>query len=226
MKEVKVLDKGYVKLIDSMGNDLSVINSARASFQKSSDKFTESELKLLTFLVKHGHTSPFRHVFYTFEIKAPLMVARQWWKYVVGSDHTMEGWNEASRRYVTSEPEFYVPEYWRKKPKKKKQGSGVGAVDATTNDDCIHDYESTVRDGLACYNHYIQKGVAPEMARLFLPAYGLYINWRWSASLQSVVNFLHQRLEDGAQFEIRQYAAAVKKLASPVCPYTFEVFNL
>jgi thymidylate synthase (FAD) len=223
IKTVKVLDKGYVKLIDSLGNDLSVINAARASYQKSSSKFTTDELKLLTFLVKHGHTSPFRHVFFTFEVKAPLMVARQWWKHVVGSDHTMEGWNEASRRYVTSKPEFYNPENWRRAVRKKKQGSGkpINNTFATDLDFCL---QEIIARGLTYYNRALEAGVSPEMARLFLPAYGLYVTWRWSTSLQAVVNFLDQRLQKDAQWEIREYSVAVKQLARVVCPYTFETF--
>src|SRR5690606_21252109 len=107
---IGVLDKGYVRLVDVMGSDLSVANAARVSFARESTEFDDRDERLIRFLAREGHTSPFRHAMVTFEVKAPLMVARQWWKYVVGSDHTMDGWNEVSRRYVDTEPEFYMPE--------------------------------------------------------------------------------------------------------------------
>ncbi len=95
---INVLDNGYVRLVDIMGNDLSVANAARASFAKESTELTPGDERLINFLVRENHMSPFRHAFMTFEFKAPLMVARQHWKYIVGSDHTMDGWNESSRR--------------------------------------------------------------------------------------------------------------------------------
>ena len=103
---IEVLDKGYVRLVDSMGNDLSVVNAARVSFASESKEMSVKDAHLIDFLIRENHMSPFRHAFITFEIKAPMMVARQHWKYVVGSDHTMDSWNESSRRYITSEPEF------------------------------------------------------------------------------------------------------------------------
>jgi thymidylate synthase (FAD) len=96
-KTIDVLDKGYVRLVDKMGSDLSVVNAARASFAKESHELSKSDARLIDFLARENHMSPFRHAFVTLEFKAPLMVARQHWKYVVGSDHTMDSWNESSR---------------------------------------------------------------------------------------------------------------------------------
>ncbi|WP_306472719.1 FAD-dependent thymidylate synthase [Bacillus toyonensis] len=123
---INVLDKGYVRLVDTMGCDLSVVNSARVSYDKESTELTDKDIRLIKFLAREGHTSPFRHATVQFEIYAPLMVARQHWKYIVGSDHTMDAWNESSRRYVTEEPTFYIPKEneWRKAPENSKQGSG------------------------------------------------------------------------------------------------------
>lgn len=106
-----------------MGTDLSVVNAARASFAKESEELSSKDARLIDFLIRENHMSPFRHAFMTFEIKAPLMVARQHWKYVVGSDHTMDSWNESSRRYITMEPEFYIPEanQWRMAPEDKNR---------------------------------------------------------------------------------------------------------
>jgi thymidylate synthase (FAD) len=216
---VKVLDKGYVRLVEVMGSDLSVVNAARASYAKESLEFDEKDDRLLQFLIREGHTSPFRHAFMTFEFKAPLMVARQHWKYVVGSDHTMDAWNEASRRYITMTPEFYVPDHhqWRDKPENSKQGSG-GAVARLKG---IH-YTNVLRDllkkSLNAYNQALEDGIAPEQARLFLPAYGMYTIYRWSASLASVIHFLNQRVAEDAQWEIQQYAQAVLLLTQPHFP--------
>lgn len=224
---VDVLDKGYVKLIDYMGSDLSVVNAARASFAKESLIFNQADARLLHFLAKEGHISPFRHAFVTFEFKAPLMVARQHWKYVVGSDHTMDSWNEASRRYVTSDEEFYVikADQWRSQPDNKKQGSGdpvdpfVGAVysDAFTR---------WCEEGLSLYRAAMGDGICAEQARVFLPAYPLYITYRWSASLQSIVHFLNQRLAHDAQKEIQDYAKAVHMLIQPLFPVSMSAFGL
>lgn len=210
---INVLDKGYVRLVDVMGSDLSVANAARASFAKESKELTSSDARLIDFLARENHMSPFRHAFMTFEFKAPLMVARQHWKYVVGSDHTMDSWNESSRRYVTSNEEFYIPlsEEWRLAPDDKKQGSG-GPIDPWTGSLLTQQLMDYVQQGEALYNMAMENGVAPEQARLFLPAYGMYVIYRWSCSLQSVALFLGQRLEKDAQKEIQYYAHAVRTL--------------
>lgn len=126
MNKINVLDKGYVILHDVMGSDLTIVNAARVSYNKRKEELDLNDEKLIRFLAKHDHTSPFRHATLQFEVYAPLMVARQHWKYVVGSDHVMDAWNESSRRYVTEDPEFYIPkeDEWRSKPENSKQGSG------------------------------------------------------------------------------------------------------
>lgn len=217
--KISVLDKGYVRLVDHMGSDLSVVNAARASFAKESENFSQNDAKLISFLARENHMSPFRHAFITFELYAPLMVARQHWKYVVGSDHTMDSWNESSRRYITQEPEFYLPtaEQWRLAAEDKKQGSAglagpwIGAVLTTELKELMEKCESL-------YNMAIDNGIAPEQARLFLPAYGMYLSYRWSCSLQSVALFLNQRLSEDSQAEIQEYAKAVHELIKPLYP--------
>lgn len=213
-KIIEVLGNGYVRLVDVMGSDLSVVNAARASFAKEVDEMSASDARLLNFLVRENHMSPFRHAFLTFEFKAPIMVARQHWKYVVGSDHTMDSWNESSRRYVTMNPEFYVPsnEQWRLAADNKKQGSG-GPVDPLTGSFLTDELMSVIAKGEALYNQAMELGVAPEQARLFLPAYGMHVVYRWSCSLQSLALFLNQRLEEDAQVEIQSYADAVFNLS-------------
>jgi thymidylate synthase (FAD) len=219
---IEVLDNGYVRLVDVMGSDLSVVNAARASFAKESDELTEADERLIKFLVRENHMSPFRHAFMSFEFKAPLMVARQHWKYIVGSDHAMDGWNESSRRYVTQDPEFYTPDIWRSAPEHKKQGSGAPVSDSlqfSLSEDLIRYYS----EGVTLYEQAMADGVAAEQARLFLPAYGMYVNYRWSASLQSVMLFLNQRLAEDSQVEIQEYAKAVKELVKDKFPISMEL---
>src|SRR5690625_4780429 len=131
-KKIDVLDKGYIRLVDVMGDDRTVVNAARVSFDKKTEELTERDERLIRFLAREGHDSPFRHASLQFEVYAPLMIARQWWKYVVGSDHIMDAWNESSRRYITENEEFYVPQAdeWRSYPDDVKQGSGEPVAEA------------------------------------------------------------------------------------------------
>ncbi|GIN08705.1 flavin-dependent thymidylate synthase [Shouchella clausii] len=226
----RVLGKGYVRLVDVMGSDLTVVNAARVSYAKASDSLNERDIKLIKFLAREGHTSPFRHAIAQFEIYAPLMVARQWWKYVVGSSHqeatgdSLEAWNESSRRYITEEPTFYIPQRdeWRTAPENSKQGSGKKVDDHIIADAATFQLERYVAQGIKLYENAMKAGIAPEQARLFLPAYGMYVRWYWTASLQSVCHFLDQRLEHDAQKEIQEYAKAILELIKPHFPVSVE----
>lgn len=222
-KIIDVLDKGYVRLVDKMGSDLSVVNAARASFAKESHEFSKNDARLIDFLARENHMSPFRHAFVTLEIKAPLMVARQHWKYVVGSDHTMDSWNESSRRYVTMDPEFYAPkvDQWRLAPEDLKQGS-QGLADPFVGSLLTEALARHAEQGKALYSMAMQNGIAAEQARLFLPAYSMYVVYRWSCSLQSIALFLSQRLAEESQFEIQEYAKAIKEIVEPLFPISFK----
>ena len=225
---ITVLDKGYVRLVDTLGDDLSVVNAARVSYDKEAEQFTEKDEKLLRFLVREGHTSPFRHAALTFEVYAPLFVARQWWKYAVASTHVddQNGWNESSRRYITEDEEFYVPSAssWRSKPENSKQGSGE-PVDFKIGHHYTNKLNDIINDSVELYHEAMNDGIAPEIARLFLPAYGMYVRWRWTVSLQGLMTFLDQRMEHDAQVEIQQYAFAVKDLAHEAFPETFKALH-
>jgi len=220
---VQVFD-GYVKLHDVMGSDLTVVNAARVSYNRKKEVLDEKDRRLIQFLAENGHTSPFRHATLQFEVYAPLMVARQWWKYVVGADHIMDGWNESSRRYITEECEFYVPNTseWRSAPENKKQGSGnvLGIELGFEITNALHQH---VTESTALYEWAMSMGVCAEQARLFLPAYGMYVRWYWTASLQSVAHLLQQRLNHDAQKEFQDYAKAVYELAKPHFPFSLEV---
>lgn len=210
----QVLDKGYVRLVNVMGSDLTVVNSARVSYNKAKSELDEKDIRLIKFLAREGHTSPFRHATLQFEVYAPLMVARQWWKYVVGSDHVMDAWNESSRRYITEEPTFYIPKdnEWRSSPENSKQGSGE-PINELTGSVFTSKLEQYIKLGESLYEDALKSGICAEQARLFLPAYGMYVRWYWTASLQSVAHFLNQRLAHDAQKEIQEYAKAVYELS-------------
>ncbi len=226
---ITVLDKGYVRLVDTLGDDLSVVNAARVSYDKEVNEFTERDVKLVEFLIREGHTSPFRHAALTFEVYAPLFVARQWWKYAVASSHVddQNGWNESSRRYITENEEFYVPSAssWRSKPENSKQGSGE-PINPSSGFYYTNKLKDVIHEGVRLYQEAMNDGIAPEEARLFLPAYAMYVRWRWTVSLQGVLTFLEQRMEHDAQYEIQQYAFAVKDLAHEAFPETFKALHV
>jgi thymidylate synthase (FAD) len=155
-------------------------------------------------------------------------VARQWWKYAVASSHVddQNGWNESSRRYITENEEFYIPEpdQWRSKPANSKQGSGE-PIEDLTGGYLTTQMEEAVFHGIKMYNYALDQNVAPEIARLFLPAYAMYVRWRWTVSLQGVITFLDQRLPNDAQFEIREYAGAVAQIVEQEFPYTWKAWK-
>jgi thymidylate synthase (FAD) len=226
-KTIPILDKGSVRLVDWMGDDVRVVNAARISFEKWIEEIQPRDANLINFLLTEGHWSPFRHEFVSFVIRAPLMVARQHWKYVVGSDHSMDAWNEASRRYVTENEEFYLPKphQWRSAPDNKKQGSGepvpldIGSL-AFQN---LMEYQEK---GLALYHWALDNNICAEQARSYLPAYNLYVTYMWSASLQSLIHFLVQRVAHDAQKEIQDYARAIRQLSQPLFPVTFNLLSI
>ena len=221
MNNITVLDKGYVRLVDTLGDDLSIVNAARVSYDKESKEFTDKDIKLINFLIREQHTSPLRHAAMTFEVYAPLMVARQWWKYAVASTHIddQNGWNESSRRYITEAEEFYIPkgDNWRSKPANSKQGSGP-VLDTSIGGYFTNKLFDIVESANKLYHQAMEAGIAPEQARLFLPAYGMYVRWRWTVSLQGVITFLDQRLEHDAQVEIQEYAKAINSLTKQAFP--------
>lgn len=231
-------DLGFVALVDRMREDppLKVVNSARISYQAEKQAFDQKDAKLCEFLWAHGHTSPFRHSFYTFHWKAPLFVFRQAFKYQVGSGwrtYEVEGetvslevfdvlfdtdkgcsWNEVSGRYVTWSPEFYVPRRMRANP---SHGNKQASVDLPPEFDHGGEREAMLAECAEAFRLYearIARGVAKELARMLLPQ-NLYSQAYWTVSLQGVLHFLEQRLKPDAQHEIRRYAQAIHQLVRP-----------
>ncbi len=234
-KAFNVLDKGKVELIDGSYGDpnLKVVNSARVSFKKESEEFSEKDAKLARFLYDHGHFSTFRHSFYSFRVKAPLFVFRQWWKYQIGSSWIHDdlrtnieipetNWNEVSGRYVSFEPEFYTPESFRKQSKNNKQGS-EGEISTFSNGEHIATFfEEACKNSYISYQKMIDEGVGKELARMVLPQ-NIYSECIWSCSLQTLIHFFQQRLKDDAQYEIREYALAVYRLLFPFMKDLIEI---
>ena len=211
-----------------MGSDLDVVNSARVSFDKEVSNLSDNDTKLINFLVKHKHDSTLRHCVMTFEVYAPLMVARQWWKHHIGATmiDEQDGWNESSRRYITEKEEFYIPGAleWRSVPENRKQGSG-DAVPADIGAKYLQRLRASVERGMLDYRQALDDGIAPEQARLLLPAYAMYVRWRWTVSLNGVLHFISLRDKQDAQYEIREYAKAINTIIHQIYPITTAAWN-
>jgi len=206
-----------VQYINHMGDDLSVVNSARVSFGKKSDYMPRVHMgepkvlqhkdeKLIKYLAEHNHKSPFNHAFATFHVKAPIFVARQLQK------HEYMPWNEISRRYVDSEPEFYEPDVWRGRSADKKQGSD-GVVDTKT--------KPTNQYALETYRNLLADGVAPEQARMVLPQ-SMYTEWYWSGSLYAFAKMCSLRLKEDTQLETQVIAEMISIEMSMMFPVSWE----
>lgn len=218
-----------VNLIDHMGSDLTVVNAARVSFDKESeweldpyanlgfggDKLSDKDTKLIGYLAKHNHWSPFAHTSIQLRIKAPIFVARQLVKHQVGGV-----WNEVSRRYVDSEPEFWFPEVWRGRPVNAKQGS-TGVLDSKQPDMDIDIYAyDIVRKTVQLYSDLLTTGVAPEQARMILPQ-NMQTEWYWTGSLMFFCRVCRERLAPGAQAETREVAEQIAEIVAPLFPVSW-----
>lgn len=226
---IQVLDKGYVGLLDHMGNDASIISAARVSYDKEcvpneDGTLAERDERLMAYLVRKNEFSVFRQATVQFEIYMPLMVARQYWKYIVGAAHIDDGvcMNETSRRYVTEEPTFYIPDLteWRGAPANSKQGSSE-PIDPRLGKLATEALMDLIDQGTSQYDYWMGLGVCAEQARLFLPAYGMYVRVRTTMSLAALIHLLKERLEHGAQKEFQLYAQALRDLTQPLFPVTF-----
>jgi thymidylate synthase (FAD) len=209
---VRVLDRGFVALVDHMGSDLTAVNAARVSFGRRKAAFDERDAELVSYLAANEHTAPFRHAYLTFHVKAPIFVFRQWMKHRVASDFT-----EAAGRYVEfPDDEFYVPGAFRRQSRANKQGS-EGEIDGGARQAAEGAYLDACRSSLRQYRALMEMGVCREQARCVLPL-AMYSEAYWTAGLQAVSHFLRLRLDAHAQWEIRQYALAVRALAEPLFP--------
>ena len=210
--------------IDHMGNDLTVANAARVSFGKTSEmeddpwgppKLKAKDDKLIRYLAKHKHISPFGHCFASFHVKAPIFVARQLVK------HKFLRWNEISRRYVDDEPEFYVPDVWRGRSADKKQGS-EGEVRLGTLDDTI--VSDSPHEALCAYNALLDAGVAPEQARMVLPQ-STMTEWYWSGSLDAFADMCNLRCKADTQAETREVARQIDHKMIELFPVSWDALT-
>ena len=208
--------KMEVTLVDKMGSDLSVVNAARVSFNKESVEFSDSDNKLIKYLAKHNHWSPFAHAFVSLRIKAPIFVARQLVKHQVGLS-----WNEVSRRYVDDEPEFYEPYGWRGKPKNSKQGSSGYISDVNVQEFSHRGMFDVMENSLMVYTQMLKDGVAPEQARMILPQ-NTMTEWIWSGSLMAFARVCKLRLDSHAQAETREIAAYIAGHCEVHFPVSFK----
>ena len=221
----EILDKGFIQVIDKLGNDLTVVNSARVSFGKRKEKFDESDRKLVKYLAKHKHWSPFRHLMVQFHVKAPEFVMRQWYKHVVGIETSSSSaakdhaWNEISGRYVPV-TDFYSPNNWRRQSEDNKQAS-EGSID---NQEAANNvFTEVMQHVLNSYEKLLELGVAKEQARMILPL-NQYTEVYWTASFQAIMNFIDLRDEATAQWEIREYAKAMKEMMLEIYPETTKIW--
>ena len=233
VSNVLVLDNGFVQYVDHLGNDLTVVNAARVSFHKESDwdgeqhwsgtikdkKLNEKDQKLIGYLAKHKHWTPFAHPQITLRIKAPIFIRTQLFKHKVGFTE-----NEVSRRYVSDPPSVYFPR-WRGKPTNgAKQGSeDFMPLDEDYNTVNRH-YEFTVREALLTYDELLKRGVAPEQARSVLPQ-GTYTEWWWTGSLSAFARVYTQRSDPHAQWECQEYAKAISTIIQPLFPHSWKALT-
>lgn len=213
-----------VDYVGGYGDDMCVADAARVSFDKPASNYTlEQNEKLIKYLARNKHHSPFNHVFLSFKIKAPIFVARQLVK------HRFMPWNEVSRRYVDDEPEFYIPKYWRERAENVKQGSAESFVDKIwwIPEDSYYGvsdgvYESC-RAALLRYNKMIENKVCPEQARMVLPQ-NTMTEWRWSGTLGAFLDMLVLRLDPHTQKETRDVAELIAKEVKHLFPVSYAAY--
>lgn len=214
MEEIKVLDKGFVKLVDFMGGDQSVVEGARVSYAGKS-KGLEMDKKLLFYLMEHDHSTPFEHTVFKFHVKTPIFVARQWMR------HRIASYSEISYRYTETKDEFYIPTEWRTQDTKNKQGS---VMDPTLENELLSKELMLIcNESYSFYKRFLDKGISREMARIMLPV-NMYTEFYWAVNSRSLMNFINLRADVTAQFEIRKYAEAHALVFKEKCPWTYEAF--
>ena len=209
-----------VTYIDHMGSDLSVVNAARVSFGKMSTSMDEKDKRLIMFLARENHWTPFGHTTVTMHFKAPLFVARQLGKHQVGLV-----WNEVSRRYVDGTPEFYTPEVWRKRADNVKQGSSDEAISPEDLYSCMGLYSEGIsehmEDALTLYESMLQKGICPEQARMVLPQ-SMYTEWYWTGSIAAFSRVYKLRMDPHTQRETSEVAAQIGEIIKPLYPVSWK----
>ena len=212
--KIAVLDKGFVELLDTFGDDLTVVNAARVSFAKESTVLEPRDTKLIEYLAKHDHITPFFHPQARFRLKMPIYVAREWFRHTVGFAR-----NEVSRRYVDEPPECYVPAELRERDTNKKQGSKATPIGC--NSIIVKEVEEFQELAMEFYDSLLKKNVAPEVARGVLPQ-SMYTEFIETGSLSAYARLCALRLSPYAQAEIQEYAQAVCELLESRFPVSWK----
>lgn len=216
--QVPVLDKGYIEIQDMMGDDLAIVNAARTSYLGES-KGPDKDKQLLFYLMEQGHMGVFEQVEFKFRCKMPLMAVIHLLR------HRTFSFNSQSGRYTEAEDEFYIPEQWRLQSTDNKQGSD-GILDETTSDEFYTALKYFYGQSYQCYQQALDAGIAKELARIFLPAYGLYVTLIFKTDARNLMHFLKLRMDSHAQYEIRVYADAIyENFFKPALPWTAEAFE-
>jgi thymidylate synthase (FAD) len=205
-----------IELLETFGNDLTVVNAARVSFHKESTEMTLNDNKLISYLAKHNHTSPFFHPQLRFRIKMPIFVAREWFRHTIGFAR-----NEVSRRYVDTPPEVWFPTEFRERDPKIKQGSKDTTIDTPEVKEV---YDTAMRNTIEAYHTLLEQKVAPEIARAVLPL-SLYTEFIETGSLAAYARLCKLRLDPTAQKEIREYAQQISDLIEKAFPISWEALR-
>ena len=213
----RILDSGFIRLTDSVGDDNTVVKSARVSYGNET-KGEEADRKLLKYLLDNKHETPFEHLVFTFHVKCPIFVARQWFRHRIGS------FNEISGRYVKLDTEFWVPTEWRSNNQENKQSSSDAGFTPVQAEKLYRKYHSALDLSALIYEELLESGVAREQARGVLPL-ATYTEFYWTVNARSLFNFLRLRMDTAAQHEIQVYANAILDLVKPIAPWTFEGFS-
>lgn len=216
--ERKVLDKGFIKLIDTMGSDTDIANSARVS-TGSKGKTPEQDEQLIRYLMRHKHTSPFEMVELKFHCKMPLFTARQWVR------HRMSSTNEKSGRYSELETEYYIPSEERIKGKGKINIQGSeGDIDLSVKDEFINSLNQLNKETTEYYDEFNSKNIANELTRINLPL-SIYTEFIWKIDLHNLMHFLKLRMDSHAQWEIQEYSRSIYDMITPMFPFTMKAFD-
>ena len=215
---IPVLDHGFVRLDDAMATDLSVVNAARVSFARRKEQMDESDEGLVRFLMRDRHGTPFEHNAFRFHIRAPIFVAREWFRHRVGS------FNEFSMRYARATDEFYVPEADDVRSQVGKPGAySFEPVAPEVAEQTREELQSVYEHAYATYERLVEQGVARELARAALPV-GAYTEFFWTVNARALMNFLSLRNAETAQREIRRYAEACERFFEQQMPVTYAAF--
>lgn len=218
-KKFKVLDKGFIRLVDYLGNDSRIVQAARVSYGKGTKTYREDK-GLINYLLRNDHTSPFEQVVFTFHVKLPIFVARQWIR------HRTARLNEISGRYSVMKSEFYLPSTAgiAFQSENNKQGRAATAVPASLQKKVLAILTKYQKELYGAYEDLLENNIARELARINLPL-SLYTEWYWQIDLHNLFRFLKLRLDPHAQMEIRKYAEVLMKIGKKVCPVAFEAFE-